>query len=359
MNVMDAIIQRSRLSWRRLCHLCGLFYTKVLRWKERIVTGVPILQKTGPKSFGTADDVARFQPLLTGLRHCLRRSNGAGHIHDQLREQLSRRARQKLINDDRDACNNKRRAAYRCIDWAHANLAWAIDDTDVTNIVKDRPTSGRLYVNTVQDLCTRYKFDIGIKPFLNGPSVAKRLAALFKRYGAPLILKRDNGSNLDCREVNAVLAEHWVLPLNSPPHYPLFNGAVERGNREIKEAVHNEIINRITGQNPVRSIDLNLVAKVAVNELNHRRRRSLDGRIACEIYHQKKNRLNLSRTQRKRIFHDIAQRTQILAGNIGGGTAAVATAARITLVDWLSERRYITSRNLTEVLPDLTSQSVQ
>ena len=44
------------------------------------------------------------------------------------------------------------------------------------------------------------------------------LAKLFRRHGAPLFLKRDNGSPLNHAAVNAVLAEFGVIPLNSPAH---------------------------------------------------------------------------------------------------------------------------------------------
>ncbi len=43
-----------------------------------------------------------------------------------------------------------------------------------------------------------------------------------------MFLKRDLGSPLTCQALDEVLERHWVLPLNSPPGYPLCrSGAVE------------------------------------------------------------------------------------------------------------------------------------
>jgi hypothetical protein len=53
------------------------------------------------------------------------------------------------------------------------------------------------------------------------------LEQLFLHDGPPLVLKRDNGSNLNHQAVDEVLARYLVIPLNSPPHYPPYNGAME------------------------------------------------------------------------------------------------------------------------------------
>jgi hypothetical protein len=50
-----------------------------------------------------------------------------------------------------------------------------------------------------------------------GETVGVRLEQLFLQHGPPLVLKRDNGSNLNQQAVDEVLARYLVLPLNSPP----------------------------------------------------------------------------------------------------------------------------------------------
>jgi hypothetical protein len=60
------------------------------------------------------------------------------------------------------------------------------------------------------------------------------LEAAFKEHGPPLFFKRDNGSSFNCCEVDQVLARYWVLPLNNPPAYPRYNGAMEKSIRDLR-----------------------------------------------------------------------------------------------------------------------------
>jgi transposase InsO family protein len=89
----------------------------------------------------------------------------------------------------------------------------------------------------VQDLCTRYRFEPLVATESKGEAVAGHLEKLFQKHGAPLFLKRDNGSSLNHEAVDRVLADYGVIPLNSPAYYPKYNGAVEKGIREMKEAL--------------------------------------------------------------------------------------------------------------------------
>jgi transposase InsO family protein len=60
------------------------------------------------------------------------------------------------------------------------------------------------------------------------------LASLFRWLGAPLVLKVDNGGPFVTDEVKALLREHGVLVLYSPPGTPRYNGAIEAGIGSIK-----------------------------------------------------------------------------------------------------------------------------
>lgn len=63
------------------------------------------------------------------------------------------------------------------------------------------------------------------------------LEGLFARYGAPLVMKSDNGSEFQA-EVAGCLDRHGVIPLYSPPHYPRYNGACEAGIGNLKVRTH-------------------------------------------------------------------------------------------------------------------------
>jgi hypothetical protein len=76
---------------------------------------------------------------------------------------------------------------------------------------------------------------------LEGKSWEKQWPFILISYssgmGRPLVLKRDNGSNLNHQAVDEVLARYLVLPLKSPPHYPPYNGAIECAVRELVEKI--------------------------------------------------------------------------------------------------------------------------
>jgi len=57
---------------------------------------------------------------------------------------------------------------------------------------------------------------------------------LFDEHGPPLVLKSDNGKALTQGGVPALLAEHDVTPLISPPYRPQYNGSCEAGVRAMK-----------------------------------------------------------------------------------------------------------------------------
>jgi transposase InsO family protein len=62
--------------------------------------------------------------------------------------------------------------------------------------------------------------------------VARALRDDLQRNGAPLVLRMDRARAHDAPHVRELLAEHGVLVLHGPPHYPCFYGQLERQNRE-------------------------------------------------------------------------------------------------------------------------------
>jgi len=73
-----------------------------------------------------------------------------------------------------------------------------------------------------------------------GEVTAKALEAQFLEHGAPLVVKSDNGSPLDCDEVTTVLDRWGVWQLLSPPGTPQYNGACEAGIGSLKTRAHHE-----------------------------------------------------------------------------------------------------------------------
>ena len=269
---------------REISDAVGLGYRTLLRWRKRVSGGMPPLTPPGPKKTGPLplEEVRRD---IEALRHGRKRSRGICALQVRYRSVISRRSVSQLALEERAKRNLTRRQVCKHVTWREPNLAWAIDATE-----PGRDGQGaRLYVHAVQDLCTRYRFAPMVPVESKGEAVAGHLEQLFKKHGAPLFMKRDNGSPLNHEAVNRVLAEYGVIPLNSPAYYPKYNGAVEKGIREMKEAL-GECLPRAVRWQPEQIQPYILAVH---HELNCRRRRSLQGHTACEAYqHQPKHRFN-------------------------------------------------------------------
>lgn len=310
----DAAQKRLGLSGRALLH--GLPRSTVQRWRSRQRVGVELLQKPGPKKTNAPD----WPALLTSIKalaHGPERTAGTTALWDEHRDAISRRDFQQLVQEER---------AHRLhimprIFWLSPGTAWSIDATEY----------GEHILVPLVDLASRYRFAPLVSSEQNGEQIAAFLDTAFHEHGAPLFLKRDNGSPLNCASVDAVLAEHKVLPLNSPPHYPPYNGAMEKSIGDFKR----RLALKMASGTPAPL--LSATVEATVHELNHQRRRCLDGRTACELFHDpalrrsfpRRFRDELSRLLRK-TFDDTLQ-SMADKDHVG----AAATAWRRTVESWL------------------------
>lgn len=220
--------------------------------------------------------------------------------------------------------------------------------SDATERGRDR-LGRKLYVHAVQDLCTKYRFAPLTALESKGADVAEHLAKLFRRHGAPLFLKRDNGSPLNEGSVNAVLAEYGVIPLNSPARYPRYNGAIEKGIREVKAAL-GECLVRPVQWRPSAVTPYLLAVQHA---LNCRPRRSLRGHTACEAYYHQPH-ARLSKRERLAVFewiriHAIDRMNQLEKIDHRSALASWRLAAET----WLRCQGLITVSLNQKVLPNL------
>lgn len=155
----------------------------------------------------------------------------------------------------------------------------------------------------LQDEASRLKVNTRL---VDGPAksddVVAYLAEAFEKYGPPLVLKHDGGAIFQDEAVEALLEEHRVISLTSPPHYPPFNGKMERTVRDIKSYER-----ALKTGHP----DLTLAERLAeaVRDLNEERPRPiLGGRTAQEVYEQ--DRIPLM--DRERFYAEVLQLEQTL-----------------------------------------------
>ena len=115
-------------------------------------------------------------------------------------------------------------------------------------------------MHNTQDLGSRYKFLLMAGGYPVGEEVAGYLSEKFDRYGAPLVLKRDN---------------EGVLPLK-PGYYAPYNGAIEESQREVKKSLRDKLVSGLADCRD----HVAAYAEAAVNDLNHRIRPCLNGRTS-------------------------------------------------------------------------------
>ena len=251
---------------------------------------------------------------------------------------LSRRLAklQGFVKEERQRVNAVRLTKLRKVTWQVPGRAWAMDNTEL----------GLMDLHQVQDLASRYKYESFVTPSVQGEQVAEHLERLIRTHGAPLILKRDRGSNLRSEAVEAVLQNHLIIPLDSPPRYPAYNGAIEHAQRETKELV----AARYPGAGQI------LACHAAVaHELNHRPRPCLHGRTSCAALNSGRAAMKAyTRPKRKEVIDWIKQEMLTILQAMGGSSAGVRAcdaAWRRAVETWLHRNGAITVSVKDKVLP--------
>ena len=200
-----------RWPYQRLCRFLGVPYGTLRRWKQRLAQGQPARVPPGPKKVAPLS-LEELHGEVARLKHGRQRSRGVGALYRRYHTQVSRRELDTLTATVRQALAQQRQADLCHITWHVPGVVWALDDTALARV-----SSHLLRLHQVQDLASRYKFPPWVGEQIVGEAVARRLEQLFLQHGAPLVLKRDNGGNLNQHAVDALLARYLVIPLNSPP----------------------------------------------------------------------------------------------------------------------------------------------
>ena len=281
---------------------------------------------------------------LCCLRHGRQRSPGFGRLYRQYQDQISRRDLQELAREVRRELAQQHQAELRHIRWQVPGLVWSFDDAELS-----RSAHPPLYLHQVQDLASRYKFTPWVGEQVLGETVAVHLEQLFLRHGPPLVPKRDNGSNLNQQAVKEVLARYRVIPLNSPPHYPPYNGGMECAVRELKAP----LVEKILASGSTLQPQVQAWAEVLAHELNHRSRACLHGQVACRVFQDAKPALKAYTLRKRReIFEWINELTRTVIEVSAVHTQPQAESARRLAVEtWLQRNGVIAVTQNRKVLP--------
>ncbi|HWT81846.1 MAG TPA: hypothetical protein VN648_23900, partial [Candidatus Methylomirabilis sp.] len=242
---------RREFTWKELCYAV-LPCATVMRWRARAQAGVPLLEKAGPKKRQPLE-LGTVQERIHQLAHGPRRTAGTTALYAELSGSISRRRFQELVAEERQ----NRLDSMKRIQWLVPGTAWSLDTTEYG--------PEKLKITPLRDLAAKYQLPTPlVQPREEGEKIALYLDLMFKKEGAPMFLKIDLGSPLNCQAVNQVLERHWVLPLNSPARYPQYNGSIERNMRDFKAALDERRLQAL-------QVPVSVEVELATHHLNHRR----------------------------------------------------------------------------------------
>ena len=327
-------------SCRRLLAAAGLPRSSFLRWQRRIRRGSPAIQTADGYDIQMLEaqspaKAAEIRRKIAGLSHGRQRTRGAPALFQTVKTWLSRRSFQIIVRARRQEIAREREAACTRIEWSRPAAVWAMDPGQL----------GPRHWNLVGDLASRFRFELVTAMMLPARTIANQLAALFARFGAPLVLKRDNGSNLAGAEVDELLDAYGVIALNSPPHYPRYNGAIEYAQRELKARV-----GRLTAQ----GLELDEALAHVPTLLNATPRPCLNDRTAAEVFYPARDdfQQQFTLTRRKEIHGLIQDEASCIRVRMERcGYHAQGAAWRRAVEQWLAGNGLMTVHQPQIVLP--------
>lgn len=322
-------------STRRVTKAAGICRSSFTRWRDRVRAQTPCVETRGPKK-DVQVDMAGLLAEVRQLEHGRHRSKGTTALYRKHQAAVSRRQLQKVVEEERHRVNAARWVKLRAIEWQVPGMAWAMDGTEI----------GVVQLNQVQDLASRYKYEPFMAASVCGEQVAEQLERLIAIHGPPLILKRDRGGNLRHEAVQAVLEKHLIVPLDSPPRWPAYNGAIEYAQREMKELLRV----RYPGADRVLAC-----CSAAAHEINHHPKPCLNGQTPCAVLETGREAMRqYTRQKRKEVIDWIKNEALVILGAMGGSSASVraqGAAWRRAAETWLHRNGAITVSVNGQVLP--------
>jgi transposase InsO family protein len=135
-----------------------------------------------------------------------------------------------LLRRYRRVWRERNRRPLRVLHWPVFGRVWAIDFSGPMPAIDGRYP----YLLAVRDLSTGRQLLWQPAEAATARVARDALAMLFAEWGAPLVLKSDNGSPFIGGLVQEVLDAHGVTGLLSPPYWPRYNGAIEAGIGSLK-----------------------------------------------------------------------------------------------------------------------------
>lgn len=347
MEIVNAVKDKTSLSYHAVCGALGLPYSNIMRWQHRLAQGREVINTPGPAKVLPPVVAACLDYDLSLLTHGKKRTRGTTILYHRYTPFISRRDFYDVIRMARYEHNTAYRNNLRRIHWQTPGIVWAMDDTEFSH----ETLAHKVFLHHLQDLAARYKFQPIAGGFACGEEIAAYLKYLCDRYGDPLFIKRDNHGNLNCQAVDEFLDERIIIPINSPPHYAPYNGGIEKAQQELKKNLRF----RLEYKNPGTGEYLGSYAENAINDLNHIHRPCLKGKTACQYFFGEKDKNRFTKNERRAIYDWILNyANHILAKMEDQSQKAFGTAWRIAVETWLRWKGFICVSINGKMLPNLS-----
>ena len=135
-----------------------------------------------------------------------------------------------LLRRYRRLCRHRYYETLHVLHWTQPGSVWAMDFTEAP-----LPIDGlERYLLAVRDLASGQQLLWLPVAHSTAHETVLALSTLFAVFGAPLVLKSDNGPAFIAEATQKLLAEVGVIPLLSPPRTPRYNGSIEAGIGSLK-----------------------------------------------------------------------------------------------------------------------------
>ena len=199
-EILQALHGQTGRSFRRLIPALGLARSSVLRWAGRLRQGLPAIRMPAPPK-ARPENPAALDAAIAQLPHRVHRTFGTSGLWRKWQATISRRDFNDRVRTERRRRLREQRDSLYRIAWKQAGAVWAMDPAEY----------GGILWNLVVDLASRFRFELTVALHLPAPRIVNHLQRLFDRYGPPLVLKRDNGSNLVAPVVDELLDAYGVM----------------------------------------------------------------------------------------------------------------------------------------------------
>ena len=323
-----------------VARICGISYQSLWRYHQRLEAGEEPIQVLGRRPLPPID----FQKLRFEIheqQHCRKRTMGTGEVRRKHKGKVSRKFLDKMIAEVRKEVVSSKQEHMSKIEWNCPHMVWSMDDFEYVY------KGIKFHVHQVRDLTSKYIFEplVSREP-LKGEEIAGNLIKLFRQYGTPLFMKRDNGANLNHSSVINVMQEFKVIPLNNPAYYPQYNGSMEYAQKETKKQLDNIIWEF---ENPD---TFPFAVRQAVHNVNHKPRSIFKGDWSCFRWQMHSNE-RFTKTFRTSVYQEVKQLALDIADNIeySDKELMLNKSWRKAVQTWLHSNGHIIIKRNGKVLP--------